>query len=533
MGRGQHARAVRAAVYQRHLSTMGGGERYALDVARWLRDRGADVDVMAPGGVSLERVGDRLGVDVDGLGLVPLDPAGSCPDAASRSHEYDVFVNATFGSEATNRARCGVYVVHFPTQPLTHRLAGAVTRAGAGRPAYANALAMSGGVQDPARGWWTTGHGWIDVITGGRAAWTLRLVLAARHGAWGGGTRTAEIRVDGQTVRRVRVPARGVRPVALRLPVGRPFARYTIELRSDTRHDDMAGVPLGVHVRSARLTAPGSRPVGIDVQPFLSTYDSLIACSGYTAEWVRRWWSADAEVVHPAVPPPSADGVERERSIVVAGRFFSGNHSKRQLELVGAFRRMCERGLSGWTLHLIGGVTGLRGEHYLRRVRAAAEGLPVRIDRDADREHFARALARASIAWQAPGWGDDPERNPERFEHFGITAVEVMAAGAVPVALAVGGVNEVVRHGVDGMLWTTGPEEHTLALIEDPARLERMSRAAQERARSFSPDAFDERIGQVLAPLLPPANGREASVSVLRPQGAAHAHEARHGLRWT
>jgi glycosyltransferase involved in cell wall biosynthesis len=498
MGGREHPGAMRAAVYQRHLSTMGGGERYALDVARWLRDRGAEVDVLAPASPPLSEVGARLGVNLDGIRLVDVDSEDPCTDAGIRSVRYDAFVNASFGSEATNGAPAGVYVVHFPTRREHDELARAQAQGSRGRPAHATAFAMSGGLRDPARGWWTTGHGWIDLVIGGRAGWTLEMVLSPRHRGWRGGARVVELRLDGQVVRRVRVTPHAPRRVSVSIPSAQAHAKYTLEVVSEARHDEAVGVPLGVHVRSLRLRAPGARAVAVRERPFLASYDHVVACSAYTSGWVRRWWEEDATVVHPAVPPPPAAAVERGRSIVVAGRFFSGGHSKRQVELVGAFRRLCERGLRGWTLHLVGGASGAGGEQYVRRVRDVAQGLPVRIEVNASREEFAHALSSASLAWQAPGWGEDPDEHPERFEHFGITAVEVMSAGAVPVALGVGGVNEVVRDGIDGVLWRDGPEEHTLRLIEDPGRLERMSRAARERAQAFSPDAFDERLEQVL-----------------------------------
>ncbi|MBP2300865.1 glycosyltransferase family 4 protein [Azospirillum picis] len=80
---------------------------------------------------------------------------------------------------------------------------------------------------------------------------------------------------------------------------------------------------------------------------------------------------------------------------------------------------------------------------------------------------------------------------PSRFEGFGLTLAEAMAAGCVPVASAIRGVTDaVVDDGRTGLLFPVGaPERAALAiqrLIMEPGRLERLSSAARlEAARRF------------------------------------------------
>ncbi len=56
---------------------------------------------------------------------------------------------------------------------------------------------------------------------------------------------------------------------------------------------------------------------------------------------------------------------------------------------------------------------------------------------DAPGAELADLYARASIFWHAAGLGEDAEDDPNRMEHFGISIVEAMSAGAVPVVLGV------------------------------------------------------------------------------------------------
>ena len=71
-------------------------------------------------------------------------------------------------------------------------------------------------------------------------------------------------------------------------------------------------------------------------------------------------------------------------------------------------------------------------------------------------------FASSSIFWVATGLGEDEEKAPWLFEHFGITTVEAMAAGCVPVVIDKAGQREIVRHGTDGYRWTTLAELEAL-----------------------------------------------------------------------
>src|SRR5260370_621248 len=86
------------------------------------------------------------------------------------------------------------------------------------------------------------------------------------------------------------------------------------------------------------------------------------------------------------------------------------------------------------------------------------------------RLHARRELnGQSAIYWHAAGLGNDDAAHPEQTEHFGITTVEAMAAGCVPVVINKAGQRETVEHGVSGFLWDTPDElqRYTARLIED------------------------------------------------------------------
>jgi len=75
---------------------------------------------------------------------------------------------------------------------------------------------------------------------------------------------------------------------------------------------------------------------------------------------------------------------------------------------------------------------------------------------------------------------------PSEYESFGLAALEAMACGVVPIVTRAGGLPEVVRDGVDGVLVDEsemdGMGDVAVALLEDDERLERMGKAAREAA---------------------------------------------------
>jgi glycosyltransferase involved in cell wall biosynthesis len=207
--------------------------------------------------------------------------------------------------------------------------------------------------------------------------------------------------------------------------------------------------------------------------------------------------------LYPPVRLLAAGTVPKEPLILNIGRFFDPRrgHSKKQFEMVRAFRRLHESGRSeGWWLHFVGGCSP-EDRDYAMAVKREALGLPVHVHLSAPGAVLQDLLARSSLFWHAGGLGEDPETHPDRFEHFGISVVEAMSAGLVPVVFGAAGPAEVVRDGVDGVHFATidGLVCSTAALIADGSRRQALVAAARERATAFGPDAFRRRLDALVA----------------------------------
>jgi glycosyltransferase involved in cell wall biosynthesis len=230
----------------------------------------------------------------------------------------------------------------------------------------------------------------------------------------------------------------------------------------------------------------------------MATYQRCVSISEYTRRWTGRRWGLDSQVVHPPVDVAMPQR-SKEPLILSVGRFSTMAHTKKQLEMMAAFGRFHAR-CAGWRYASVGGLNNRQENHdYFARVRAAADGLPAEVGANVSRECLRDLFARSRIYWHATGFDDDTESRPELAEHFGISTVEAMAAGAVPVVVAKGGQTEIVEHGTSGFLWNTLDEmvDYSRRLAEDEALWQRMSGAARSRARAFARDRFLEEMSAV------------------------------------
>lgn len=210
--------------------------------------------------------------------------------------------------------------------------------------------------------------------------------------------------------------------------------------------------------RLARTRSRAARAAGRDrAAGALASYDRFLVNSRFTRRWVARRLGVEAEVLAPPVDPPRRPpAAARRPAIVSVGRFFRGAHEKRQDVLIDAFHAL---DADGWELHLAGAADASdETARWVDELRERAAGLAVSFHVDAPREEVLDLYASASLYWHATGYGVDPDRHPERLEHFGIAVAEAMAHGTVPLVVPEGGPAELVDDGRTGAHWRTVPE---------------------------------------------------------------------------
>lgn len=115
--------------------------------------------------------------------------------------------------------------------------------------------------------------------------------------------------------------------------------------------------------------------------------------------------------------------------------------------------------------------------------------------------HFTGSLPRDAVYGAMKGFGIAVV--PSREEGFGLTALEAMACGVPLVASGVDALQEVVKDGETGLLFTPG-EPNALAatlmqLLDSPAQQHALATAASQHAENtYGRQAFVEKLGNLL-----------------------------------
>ena len=524
---------MRIALYNRWLHTLGGGERETGAFAQALQGE-HEVDLLTHQPVDLDLFRTRLNLRLRDVRVRTLPCDADLASVAAASSEYDLFVNMSHGDMFVPRARHNLLRVFFPllVTPAS-RDEGQMLRLldGFYRPEIGNGGTFA----------WTSGRARAIVHAPSRGGGffrrrSLRCVL---HGWRPPGVPAAEVRlaVNGQRLGERRLPSDATwRPWEVALP--RELAtlhELEVTLEAGTFRPRDAGLSddcreLGVAVMAIGLVYggllgtrdSGTGSGGLDhaaytgmlrarTLPAARAYDLILANSRFTQDWIGRRWDLPSAVVYPPVEVETFQPGPKRPAILNVGRFFAGSHNKKHLPMISAFRALCDAGLHGWELHLAGGCDEARPEHraYLAELRAATEGYPITFHVNASFDTLRTLYGDARIYWHATGFGEDQERAPEAFEHFGITTVEAMAAGCVPIVIAAGGQIEIIEPD-SGFLWTTLDElqAYTRALVEDAGLRERMSEAARRRSHVFGMARFVEDIRRIARGYAQPAAGR-------------------------
>ncbi len=234
----------------------------------------------------------------------------------------------------------------------------------------------------------------------------------------------------------------------------------------------------------------------------LDSYHVITANSAFTAHWIECMWGRRAEVVYSSGEPMGPPGI-KEKIILHVGRFTSPRNLgyKHQHTLVEVFHHMTDLHAQGWQLHFAGNALPDRNSAgALARLRTMSAGSPVHVHADAPFPVLRDLYRRASIYWHATGYGSSEDLHPDRQEHFGLTVVEAMSAGAVPVVLKSGGPKETIHDGETGYLWDSLDElaRITRRLAADPALLRCCREQCVPWSAQFSSSAFADRVDHIV-----------------------------------
>ena len=229
----------------------------------------------------------------------------------------------------------------------------------------------------------------------------------------------------------------------------------------------------------------------------LPRYQAIVCNSQFTKDALDARIGNRAVVIYPPVASIDGSRTKKEKIILSVGRFSGFHAAKKQHILLEAFAKGVKaKRFTGWKLILVGGLLP-SDEEYFVTLKRLEGGLPVELLPNAAHDVLMDYYKRASLYWHAAGYGETDAR---WMEHFGITTVEAMSAGAVPVVFAGGGQQEIVEEGISGYLWHTVDEliERTTEMMRDTRVREAIGAQAQKRALTFHESKFTQGFDDLL-----------------------------------
>jgi glycosyltransferase involved in cell wall biosynthesis len=228
----------------------------------------------------------------------------------------------------------------------------------------------------------------------------------------------------------------------------------------------------------------------------LKSWRNIIVNSEYTKIWMRNYWKRNCTVFYPPINKPDTFNQNRNLDLVCVGRFNKGGRSKRQDVVIGVFKELIEKGYTDIHLHLIG---YNQDNEYVNQLKESAIGFPVFFYENCSTEKRIELLNQSALYISACGYENNEKENPMLVEHYGISVVEAIAYGCIPVVIGKGGHLETVDYNINGYHWNT-KEELKLVLIQllDDAELrDKMSVAAYIKSEQYSFNTLEENLLQI------------------------------------
>lgn len=231
----------------------------------------------------------------------------------------------------------------------------------------------------------------------------------------------------------------------------------------------------------------------------LGRIDKTICYSSFVKKHLDKTFKINSVVLSPNIDSVRMMGVKKENIILSVGRFTKAINTKKQEVLIKVFKENYKKIFSDWKLVIVGSVLE-QDTKYLIDLKKTVGNYPIEIYDNASYAQLTNYYQMAKIYWHASGFGEDLQKHPERAEHFGISTVEAMGAGAVPVVINAGGQKEIISDGESGFLWNSLDDliEKTQLLINDEKLWLQMSQQAVRRAKDFAGNRFCEELYKIL-----------------------------------
>lgn len=193
----------------------------------------------------------------------------------------------------------------------------------------------------------------------------------------------------------------------------------------------------------------------------LKQISGVICNSHFTKKLIDKKFNLNSYVIYPPVTllkqKPFQD---KENMILTVGRFSSNGDNddfKKLYFMIDTFKSLSGNELKDWQFNIVTNFLEKDKDEY-EKLKAYADLKNIKLLTNLTRNELLTLYEKAKIYWHAAGFGEDNQLNPEKMEHFGISTVEALSAGCVPIVINSGGQPEIVKEGDNGYLWDSVEE---------------------------------------------------------------------------
>ena len=207
-------------------------------------------------------------------------------------------------------------------------------------------------------------------------------------------------------------------------------------------------------------------PIFTEQRQNLLTYNQIIVISDFSRIHLHDRWGDEfpCVVLHPPISKShtqyEVSFENKERLILLVGRFNVDGHSKCQLDALRTFKKLKHEGTLSdhWRLHIVGNLnSGAENASYLSDCKAEASE-DISIETNIPFAQLQSLYSRASCLWQFTGIKYPHGQKPELCEHLGLVAVDGLSYGTIPFVYERSGVSFVLDYGINGFMFSDESE---------------------------------------------------------------------------
>lgn len=194
----------------------------------------------------------------------------------------------------------------------------------------------------------------------------------------------------------------------------------------------------------------------------------------------------------------TCENITKKKIILSVGRFFRKDHTKNFFQLITAFKTVKSKAKL-WEYHIAGFVDE-ENRDYFTSLKKATVGWSITLHPNLNFNRLVDLYHQCAIFWHATGIANDERITPEKSEHFGLSVVEAMAAGNVPIVTNKGALPEIVEDQKSGYLFNDLEEliDLTERLIKNTKLRIKIALQAQDQAKKYDKAIFKKKLEKII-----------------------------------